>query len=88
MIIVNILGAVKNLFKIKEKSLSQPKQHKLIGKEVIVFEEIDTKKGTGKVMLGESWWIAVSHSGKEVIRKGNKVKIIDVKGYKLIVDRV
>ena len=65
------------------------RRRKITGAEAMIGEEgeaiTDFKKGKGKVFVHGEIWNAYS---KEDIKKGDKVKVIGVKGLKLIVERV
>ncbi len=58
----------------------------LIDKTAFLTEEI-TEESHGRIKLGDISWIAVSSDG-EAINKGEKVKVISVKGNKLVVQRI
>lgn len=58
----------------------------LIGKTAILSEEINETKA-GKVKFGDINWTIVSENG-ETINKGEKVKVISIKGNKLIVTKI
>lgn len=58
-----------------------------IGKNAVVIQEIDTEKGTGRVRLEDSEWIAVS-SQNLVIPKDSIVRVCAIDGAKLFVEPV
>ncbi len=57
---------------------------RVIGKEGMVFEEIDNSNNTGRVRLKKEEWRADSENG-EVIPVGNQVKVIRLDGTHLVV---
>ena len=57
----------------------------LIGKTAFLTEEIN-EESYGRVKFGDISWIAVSSQG-ETIKKGEKVKVVLVKGNKLVVEK-
>jgi len=76
-----------NFWDFFKKQKQQSVHNDLIGKQVKVLEDIDPVNGKGKVMVGESWWLAVSENNGDFIRKGETVTIKKVKGYQLVVGR-
>ncbi len=58
---------------------------RLIGKEGVVLENIDSINGTGKVKVKGELWSATSD---ENIEKDTKVKVISINGVKLKVEKV
>ncbi|USS39817.1 NfeD family protein [Thermococcus aggregans] len=73
--------AVKFLWEVFDKRVEVGPEA-LIGKEVVVVEELNPK---GIVKVGNELWIAECING--TARRGEKVKIIEVKGTKLLVER-
>lgn len=59
----------------------------LIGRKLLVKEEIDNLKGTGKVDMDGTTWRAISTVDNIVIRKDELVRIVKVSGAKVIVER-
>lgn len=57
----------------------------LIGKTAFLTDDIN-EESYGRVKFGDISWIAVSSQG-ETIKKGEKVKVILVKGNKLVVEK-
>jgi len=57
-----------------------------VGKNAEVIEEIEPDKGTGRVTLSGVDWSAVPSDGKSVIPIGTTVKVVKVKGTKLVVE--
>ena len=60
----------------------------LIGKTGIVFEEIDNINSKGRITVLGQEWAAGSISDDAVIPKGTKVKVLSIKGVKLIVEEL
>lgn len=58
----------------------------LIDRTAFLTESI-TEESHGRVRLGDVSWIAVSFNG-ETINKGEKIKVVLVKGNKLVVERI
>lgn len=58
----------------------------LIGKTAFLTDDIN-EESYGRVKFGDISWIAVSSDG-ETINKGEKVKVILVKGNKLVVEKI
>lgn len=59
--------------------------YSIIGKEGIVLETIDSINGTGKVKVNGELWSAISDSN---IEKDEKIKVINVNGVKLQVEKI
>ena len=59
---------------------------RLIGMEGIVLEQIQPVKGTGQVKVSGQIWSAKSSDGNE-IAVGEIIKIKNIEGVKLVVDR-
>jgi membrane protein implicated in regulation of membrane protease activity len=59
----------------------------VIGRKLVVKKEIDNLKGTGKVDMDGSTWMAVSTVDNIVIPEGTIVRVVKVSGAKLIVER-
>lgn len=57
----------------------------LIGKIGLVTKDIDNIQSTGEVQINHDYWGAINYDGDEVIKKGTKVEILDIRGVKLIV---
>lgn len=60
---------------------------RFIGQIGIVTENIDAIEGTGQVKVGGQIWSAIPFDGKE-IELGNKVKVTDITGVKLVVSQI
>lgn len=58
-----------------------------VGRKLIAKTDIDNLQGKGKVDMDGSTWLAVSSVDNIVIPAGTKVKVVEVKGAKLIVER-
>ena len=58
-----------------------------VGRKLIAKTDIDNLHGTGKVDMDGSTWIAVSSMDNIIIRAGETVKVVEVRGAKLIVER-
>ena len=61
--------------------------YSVIGKTAIVTESINSKEGVGLVKLDGEVWSAVGLNDAD-IQKGSEVKIIEIKGVKLIVTKI
>jgi membrane protein implicated in regulation of membrane protease activity len=59
----------------------------VVGRKLIVKTEIDNIKGTGKVDMDGSTWLAASTMDEVVIPEGAEVRVVKVTGAKLIVER-
>lgn len=59
----------------------------IIGRKLIAKTDIDNLHGTGKVDMDGSTWLAVSKADNIVIKAGEEVKVVEVRGAKLIVER-
>ena len=59
----------------------------IIGRKLIAKTDIDNLHGTGKVDMDGSTWLAVSSVDNIVINAGEEVKVVEVRGAKLIVER-
>ncbi len=60
----------------------------LTGRKLIVKDEIDNLRGTGKVDIDGSTWLASSDIDAVTIGKGEEVEVIKVVGARVIVKRV
>lgn len=58
----------------------------LIGKHGIVTEEINNIEASGAVKVDGKIWTARSAREKEIIKEGAEVKILEIRGVKLIVE--
>ncbi len=59
----------------------------VIGRTLIAKTDIDNIRGTGKVDMDGSTWLAASTMDNVVIHAGEEVKVVEVRGVKLIVER-
>lgn len=69
----------------KKKSI-KTNAESIIGKSIILTEEVDNEKGTGKAKISGIDWM-VRSSDDAVIPKGSKVKVEKIDGVKLIVSK-
>ncbi len=69
------------------KRIVRTNSDSLIGKIAIVTEKIDNIAATGAVKVQGEEWTARS-TKEEIIEEGTKVKIIEISGVKLMVDKV
>lgn len=60
----------------------------LTGRKLVVKDEIDNLRGTGKVDIDGSTWLASSDIDAVTIGKGEEVEVIKVVGARVIVKRV
>ena len=75
--------AAKNLnSKVKKTNIDA-----VIGRKLIVKADIDNVKGTGKVEMDGSTWLAASSIDGVTISAGETVVVVRVQGVKLIVER-
>ena len=58
-----------------------------VGRKLIAKTDIDNLRGTGKVDMDGSTWLAASNVDNIVIKAGEEVKVVEVRGAKLIVER-
>ncbi len=59
----------------------------VVGRKLIAKTEIDNLHGFGKVDMDGSTWIAASSMDNVIIHQGEEVKVVEVQGVKLIVER-
>ena len=59
----------------------------IVGKTLIAKTDIDNLHGFGKVDMDGSTWLAASSMDNVVIHEGEEVKVVEVRGAKLIVER-
>ena len=52
----------------------------LVGKQAIVLERIANDEGMGTVRIEGEVWTARSYNDDEVIERGTKVDVVDIKG--------
>jgi membrane protein implicated in regulation of membrane protease activity len=58
-----------------------------VGRKLVAKTDIDNLHGAGKVDMDGSTWIALSSMDNIIIHAGETVKVVEVKGAKLIVER-
>ena len=58
----------------------------VIGKVVRLTEDVDNIGGTGKATINGVEWMARTADDKVLISAGTRVKVVDIKGVKLIVE--
>lgn len=58
-----------------------------IGRKLVAKTDIDNLHGMGKVDMDGSTWLAASSMDEVVIHAGEEVRVIEVRGAKLIVER-
>lgn len=73
------------LMSAKRKRAPQP-EHSFIGQAARVIQRIDNRTDSGQVRLHGMEWTARSLDG-EAIEEGASVRVIEIDGVKLIVDR-
>ena len=59
----------------------------IVGKTLVAKTDIDNLHGFGKVDMDGSTWLAASSMDNVVIHEGEEVKVVEVRGAKLIVER-
>ena len=59
----------------------------IVGRKLIAKTDIDNLHGFGKVDMDGSTWIAASSMDNVIIHQGEEVKVVEVQGAKLIVER-
>jgi membrane protein implicated in regulation of membrane protease activity len=59
----------------------------VVGRKLIAKTDIDNLHGFGKVDMDGSTWIAASSIDNVIIHQGEEVKVVEVQGVKLIVER-
>ncbi len=57
-----------------------------VGRKLIAKTDIDNLHGTGKVDMDGSTWLALSSMDSIVIPAGEEVRVVEVRGAKLIVE--
>ena len=60
---------------------------RMIGREVLVTEQIDNLRGTGEVQVDGQYWMARSADSDLTIEKGETARVRSIQGVKLIVDK-
>lgn len=59
----------------------------LIGQSAVVMEEINNMKAQGRVLVRGQEWSARNAAGDEIISKDTQVKIKEISGVKLMVEK-
>lgn len=70
---------------IKTDKITLTNVYRIIDKEGIVIEDIDSLNCTGKVKVKGELWSAIADTD---IEKGSKIKVISVNGVKLKVEKI
>jgi membrane protein implicated in regulation of membrane protease activity len=84
-----ILVAVRPLAeKYINRNIKKTNIDAVIGRRLIAKTDIDNIKGTGKVDMDGSTWLAQSSIDEVTINAGQEVVVVKVQGAKLIVERV
>lgn len=60
----------------------------VIGKEVKVTERIDAMNGTGTAVVNGQEWTARAKNSQEIIEAGSLVRVLEIQGVKLIVEKL
>lgn len=76
--------AVKYLDSKTEKTNAEA----LIGKSAVVISEINNLEGIGQAKVNGMEWTARAREDNVIIPKGNTVKIVEIQGVKLIVEKM
>lgn len=69
------------------KNRTKTNSESLIGKEVLITEDIDNLKNTGKAIVNGLEWTARTTDSNIKIQKGEVVTVLRIEGVKLIVDQ-
>ena len=73
--------------KYMNKGKGETSLDRLIGREVLVTEQIDNLRGTGEVQVDGQYWMARSADSDLTIEKGETARVRSIQGVKLIVDK-
>ncbi|MBQ3798547.1 MAG: NfeD family protein [Butyrivibrio sp.] len=88
LVSVVILVAVRPLAeKYINRNIKKTNIDAVIGRKLIAKTDIDNIRGTGKVDMDGSTWLAKSSIDEVTIRAGEEVVVVKVQGAKLIVER-
>ncbi|WP_206512267.1 NfeD family protein [Thermosipho globiformans] len=60
----------------------------IIGKQALVLEDINNKAGTGIIKVNGDTWRAFSKNDEILIKKGEYVKILQVEGAHVVVEKI
>ena len=74
--------------KYMRKGSGETSLDRMIGREVLVTEQINNLRGTGEVQLEGQFWMARAADNDEIIDKGRIATIREIRGVKLIVGPV
>ncbi len=89
LVSIVILVAVRPLAeKYINRNIKKTNIDAVIGRRLIAKTDIDNIKGTGKVDMDGSTWLAQSSIDEVTINAGQEVVVVKVQGAKLIVERV
>ena len=87
LVSVVILVAVRPLAeKYINRNIKKTNIDAVIGRKLIAKTDIDNIRGTGKVDMDGSTWLAKSSIDEVTIRAGEEVVVVKVQGAKLIVE--
>lgn len=84
LLIVTRPLAVKHLDAKTEKTNAEA----LVGQTAIVLSEINNLEATGQARINGMEWTARSREDTMIIPKGEAVRIVEIQGVKLIVERI
>ena len=89
VVVSGVLFAISRKFaeKVTESQPSGIGANRMLGKEGVVLEEINNEKNVGKVRIDRDEWRADSKDDS-VIPEGARIKVIEVKGTRLVVETV
>ncbi len=76
---------VNKLLKIDKSDTLPTNVYRIIGREGIVVEDINSLLYKGKVKVSGEFWSAISDSN---IPKGTRIKVLEVNGVKLKVEKI
>ncbi|EKF49249.1 nodulation efficiency protein D (NfeD) [Thermosipho africanus H17ap60334] len=74
--------------KISGKQTRKINVDEIIGKHALVLEDINNKAGTGIIKVNGDTWRAFSNDDEIVIKKGEYVKILQVEGAHVVVEKI
>lgn len=58
-----------------------------LGKIILITERVDNMKQTGKSIVNGQEWTVRSKDNRDILETGDKAKVVDVSGVKLIVEK-
>ena len=85
LLIVFMKPIIDKLVKVPTKKTNVDR---IISKTGIVIEKIDKFNGTGMVKIDGEVWSALAEKEDEIIEKNSKIKVLEVKGVKVIVTKI